>query len=53
MVQPLIYRLELAENKKVNESRVIFLDSVRPSYNHALPVPDVYIAPNVSDEEEE
>ena len=36
-----IYRLELAENKKVNESRVIFLDSVRPSYNHAFPDPDV------------
>ena len=33
------YKLELAENKSVRESRVMFLDSVLPEYNHALPDP--------------
>ena len=30
------YRLELAENKSVSESRFMFLDMVLPEYNQAL-----------------
>ena len=37
------YRLELAENKSVRESRVIFLVSVLPEYSQALP--DRYLSP--------
>ena len=33
------YRLELAENKRVSESRFMFLDVVLPEYNQALPDP--------------
>ena len=35
------YRLELAENKSVRESRVIFLVSVLPEYSQAFPEPEV------------
>ena len=35
------YRLELAENKSVRESRVIFLVSVLPEYSQAVPEPEV------------
>ena len=37
------YRLELAENKSVSESRFMFLDVVLPEYNQALP--DRYLSP--------
>ena len=33
------YKLELAENKRVSESRFMFLDVVLPEYNQALPDP--------------
>ena len=33
------YKLELAENKRVSESRIMFLDVVLPEYNQALPDP--------------
>ena len=36
-----LYRLELAENKSVRDSRVIFLVSVLPEYSQAFPEPDV------------
>ena len=35
------YRLELAENKSVRESRAIFLVSVLPEYSQAFPEPEV------------
>ena len=35
------YRLELAENKRVRESRVIFLVSVLSEYSQAFPEPEV------------
>ena len=35
------YRLELAENKSVRESRVIFLVSVLPEYSQAFTEPEV------------
>ena len=35
------YRLELAENKSVRESRVIFLVSVLPENSQAFPEPEV------------
>ena len=35
------YRLELAENNNVRESRVIFLVSVRPEYSQDFPEPEV------------
>ena len=35
------YKLELAENKSVRESRVIFLVSVLPEYSQAFPEPEV------------
>ena len=47
------HKFELAENKRVSESRFMFLDVVLPEYNQALPEPEVYIAPKVSDEDEE
>ena len=47
------HKLELAENKSVSESRFMFLDMVLPEYNQALPEPEVYMAPKVSDEDEE
>ena len=33
------YKFELAENKRVSESRFMFLDVVLPEYNQALPDP--------------
>tara|TARA_B100002049_G_scaffold204379_1_gene163949 strand:+ start:712 stop:861 length:150 start_codon:yes stop_codon:yes gene_type:complete len=47
------HKFELAENKKVSESRFIFLDTGLPEYNQALPEPEVYIAPKVREEDEE
>ena len=47
------HKFELAENRRVSESRVMFLDMVLPEYNQALPVPEVYIAPKVREEDEE
>ena len=47
------HKFELAENKRVSESRFIFLDTLLPEYNQALPEPEVYMAPKVSDEDEE
>ena len=35
------YKLELAENKSVRESRVIFLVSVLSEYSQAFPEPEV------------
>ena len=35
------HKLELAENKNVRESRVIFLVSVLPEYSQAFPEPEV------------
>ena len=35
------YKLELAENKRVRESRVIFLVSVLPEYSQGFPEPEV------------
>ena len=47
------HKFELAENKSVSDSRFMFLDVVLPEYNQALPVPVVYIAPKVREEDEE
>ena len=47
------HKFELAENKIVSDSRFMILDVVLPEYNQALPEPEVYIAPKVSDEDEE
>ena len=33
------HKFELAENKRVSESRFIILDTVLPEYNQALPEP--------------
>ena len=35
------YKFELAENKRVRESRDIFLVSVLPEYSQAFPEPEV------------
>lgn len=49
----LFYKLELAEKTRVSDSRVSFLVSVLPLYNQAFPEPEVYIVPNVSEDEDE
>ena len=47
------HKFELAENKRLSDSRFMFLEAVLPACNQALPEPEVYIAPKVREGDEE